>query len=298
VDISSFDLVTVLSKWAIYLCFTAIVGGSFMLTFVQKRAEERLATLLYIRNSALFGILLVFVNYLGQVGLFAENGWVGMLDSHMHSLLWFSAIGETVNWRTAGFSIAMVASFIALYSSQNIGWLVWAMLLSAGLLLAYSFSILGHTSNLNVLYQGLITLHVLAIGSWIGSLYLLWRYCLTLNLSLLKGLMEKFGQLAMGVVMLVAISGGAVLLQFIDSPQDLLKSNYGVAMSIKLSLVLVILFIAARHKFILVPNLKNKDEKTATQKLRNSIALEMFIAALILASTAILSSFFGPPNLS
>jgi putative copper resistance protein D len=99
------------------------------------------------------------------------------------------------------------------------------------------------------------------------------------------------------IVILVLLSGMGMVWMLFDSPTELFSSNYGIAVTIKLCLVAIILFIAAWHKLVLVPKLTIANTSLAKQKLQKSIGLEALIAVLILATTAVLSSVLGPMSL-
>lgn len=57
--LNAFDITALIAKWAIYLSFAAVVGGSFMLTMLRHAREEALALRNYISGGAVLG---VFVN--------------------------------------------------------------------------------------------------------------------------------------------------------------------------------------------------------------------------------------------
>lgn len=296
--LSGFVVMALLAKWAVYLGFAAVVGGLFMLNLVHQQPKEAAVLRHYIGSGAVFGLMAVTLNYLAQVASFAGDGVAGMFDGFMHELLWFSPIGESVLWRVAGFGLVLLGSRLILSTTPKVRQLAWAIVLSGTVLLATAFSTIGHSTELNFFSQSMVFLHVVIIGSWVGAFYPLWRLCSVAKVADLQRIMDKFGQLGIGIVALVALSGGSLLWQLFDKPSEFISSSYGMAMLSKLSLVMIILLIAARHKFILVPNLTSPKESLAAQKLQNSIALEIVVGVLILATTAVLSSILGPVSLS
>lgn len=296
--LSGFIVMALLAKWAVYIGFAAVVGGLFMLNLVRQQPKEAAVLRHYIASGAALGLVAVAVNYLAQVGSFAGDGVAGMFDGFMHELLWFSPIGESVLWRVAGFGLVLLGSRLILSTTLKIRQLAWAIVLSGTVLLATAFSTLGHSTELNFFSQSMVFLHVVIIGSWVGAFYPLWRLCSVANVKELQLIMDKFGQLGIGIVALVVVSGGSLLWQLFDKPSEFITSGYGQAMLLKLSLVCVILLIAARHKFILVPSLTNQNDPIAARKLQKSIALEVVVGVLILATTAVLSSVLGPVSLS
>jgi putative copper resistance protein D len=138
---------------------------------------------------------------------------------------------------------------------------------------------------------------VLIIGSWIGAFYPLWKLCSTDDNIVIKNVMDTFGRLGIVIVILVLLSGMGMVWMLFDSPTELFSSDYGIAVTIKLCLVAIILLIAAWHKLVLVPKLTIANPLLAKQKLQKSIGLEALIAVLILATTAVLSSVLGPMSL-
>lgn len=296
--LTEFDLMALISKWAIYVSFASLVGGTFMLGLLREQHSEVVAIRRYIVIGTCLGVIAVVINFFAQVGAFAESGFAGMFDTQMRQFLWSSPIGESVTWRIIGFSIVLIACRSVLGPVNALRRVAWIGLLVGGLILATSFSLLGHSAELNRFAQGMLLLHVLAIGSWVGSFYPLWRLCAHADFTLIRHVMDKFGQLGIGIVILVSGSGGALLWQLFDKPAEFFNSNYGLAISLKLSFFSIILLIAALHKFILVPRLKIENTQIAQRKLKLSIAIEGLVALFILTITAVLSSVFGPESLS
>ena len=312
--LTEFEILALLSKWLMYLSVATVIGGAFMLvlthSLARTQASEMTHLYRYIGCGAVLGLLAVTINFFVQVGSFAEDGIGGMLDQQMQLFMWQSPVGESLAWRVAGFSLALFGSSGALLARQGVSKLANALLAMGVIALGTSFSLIGHSTELNFWAQGLVVLHILVIGSWLGSFYPLWRMCSSastssssgVGLSDLKAVMDKFGQLGVMIVSLVLATGAALVWMLFDSPMELIDSDYGRAILLKLSLIVVILLIAALHKFILVPKLESplsvEAEHSARIKLKRSIAIEAMIGALILAVTVMLSSVLGPVSLS
>jgi copper resistance protein D len=312
--LTEFEILALLSKWLMYLSVATVIGGAFMLvlthSLARTQASEMTHLYRYIGCGAVLGLLAVTINFFVQVGSFAEDGIGGMLDQQMQLFMWQSPVGESLAWRVAGFSLALFGSSGALLARQGVSKLANALLAMGVIALGTSFSLIGHSTELNFWAQGLVVLHILVIGSWLGSFYPLWRMCSSastssssgVGLSDLKAVMDKFGQLGVMIVSLVLATGAALVWMLFDSPMELIDSDYGRAILLKLSLIVLILLIAALHKFILVPKLESplsvEAEHSARIKLKRSIAIEAMIGAFILAVTVMLSSVLGPVSLS
>ncbi|MXR67698.1 MULTISPECIES: copper resistance D family protein [Shewanella] len=296
--LTSFEIMALLSKWFIYLNVAAIMGGAFMLGSVRLERREVSIICDYVSLGAILGIFAVTVNYLVQVGSFADDGFAGMLDIQMYVFLWATPVGESVGWRLMGFALALSASRLMLNPAQGVRRAALISLVVSTVLLAATFGLAGHSVELHVLARFFIFVHLLAVGCWVGAFYPLWRMCSTLDAIALKHVMDRFGLLGIALVSLVLFSGTGLLWMLFNKPEEFLNSDYGIAVSLKLFLVTIILLFAALHKFILVPKLAHEEQQEMKYKLKNSIALEFIVGLLILATTAVLSSVLGPESLS
>jgi putative copper resistance protein D len=292
-----FEISVLISKWVIYLSVAAVIGGTLMQYLIKGQPNLGISVTKYTGLGAVLGLIAVSVNYFAQVGAFAENGLMGIFDAQMHAFLWPTQVGQTVFWRLIGFGLMLVASGLLLHKNRYIKTFSAVLAILSCLLIAVTFTFIGHSTELGLLAQGLILIHVLIIGSWIGAFYPLWKLCSTDDNIVIKNVMDTFGRLGIVIVILVLLSGMGMVWMLFDSPTELFSSNYGIAVTIKLCLVAIILFIAAWHKLVLVPKLMIANPSLAKQKLQKSIGLEALIAVLILATTAVLSSVLGPMSL-
>ena len=318
--LSQFELLGIMTKWLIYIGVASSLGGFLMIvmnagSITRKRqidtstgsAVDDLSG--YMRKGAMMGILAVVMNFFIQVGSFAETGVVGMWDPLMTEILWQSSVGGSVSWRIAGFVLVLLATLMPVKRAGFAKNSALGLLLMATLCLAYSFTLIGHSADMDDLGKWLVALHVVAIGAWIGSLIPLWIMCGRLEAQSLKGVMDLFGKLAIFIVAVVVITGLILLSLLFQSPGEFIDTDYGRAILIKLFIISMILAIAALHKFSLVPNLDDNepklsplavtgDETNSAGILKRSIGVEILIAALILTTTAVLSSVLGPQSLA
>ena len=292
-----FEISVLISKWVIYLSVAAVIGGTLMQYLIKGQPNLGINVAKYTFVGAVLGLIAVSINYFAQVGAFAESGLMGIFDAQMHAFLWPTQVGQTVLWRLIGFGLMLVASGLLLHKNRYIKTFSAVLAILSCLLIAVTFTFIGHSTELGLLAQGLILIHVLIIGSWIGAFYPLWKLCSTDDNIVIKNVMDTFGRLGIVIVILVLLSGMGMVWMLFDSPTELFSSDYGIAVTIKLCLVAIILLIAAWHKLVLVPKLTIANTLLAKQKLQKSIGLEALIAVLILATTAVLSSVLGPMSL-
>ena len=125
---------------------------------------------------------------------------------------------------------------------------------------------------------------------WFGALLPLKQACHQLSYAELHLLMESFGKQASFTLSLLLVAGLWLVIQLVGSLDALISSSYGQTLLFKLALVVSILALAAKHKLILVPQLKNSQGREALSK---SISIEMVVAFAILSVTAGLTSVVG-----
>ena len=125
---------------------------------------------------------------------------------------------------------------------------------------------------------------------WIGALSLL-TISRTEQFAELKVSLERFSKHAVVIVSLLLLSGLALMLSLIHSAAELFTTAYGIALILKILLVIGLVAIAAVNKYIIVPRLLLQ---TDTAQFQRSVRLEIVVALLLLLLTAYLSTALGP----
>jgi len=281
----------VVTKWLSYVGFSLLLG----LWFCRSSLASYLAINDRLRPGyswLALALLLVCAPawLLASTGAMAESGLAGMLDPIMLQIMLDSSVGAAASWRLIAALGLLACALLALKWPTS----RWLSCLEAGLLglLAYSFAATGHLAEAPLWLPLLVTLHLLCMAWWLGLLPVLWRQCGTVPAAELKQQMVRFGQQALWPVAALFLSGLVMGLQLLE-PVQLLTSDYGQVALLKLALVASLLGLAARHRWSLVANLT----AAGVGKLRNSIALEMLLAVVLLLVTASLTSLVGPPNM-
>jgi putative copper resistance protein D len=291
----SWDIASLLAKVIIFMAMASVVGGIFCLYLtMQSHSQIRQSLLKYILTGALAGAFASSIYFFIQVGTFSQAGLGGMLDRMMLTILAQSDLGYASISRLAAFALTLVLVGYKKLSSKKVelrfGYFAIFILATAGLLLAYSFSLIGHVATLNLIARFVIGLHVFAISLWLGSLYPLWYLCKVEETEKLQKLMQRFGELAIVFVAVLILSGVYLLTQILDSPTEIISTSYGLILLFKLAGVSVLLLLGALNKLRLVPRLSNEN---GVLKLKGSITLEMVIAFIVLMITAYLTTLVG-----
>ena len=299
-ELSLWALALLTCKLSIYLGFVAVVGGVTTLLVFGSSAKMLGCSLdRYLWLSTGLALLSTILAFFVQVGALADSGFSGMWHPLFRTILWNSAVGESTLWRGLGFALMLVVLATLLTSREfaGAGWLrilMFVFWIIALYPLVFSFSLVGHVAELNLLAQLALSLHVLAIAWWMGALWPLWLSCKKLDQKSLYRIMHRFGQMARYAVALLIGSGVLVVIQLLDSISALWVTEYGRILSIKLVGVSAILLLALFHKMRLVPALLSQPKNSI--RLARSIQVELVLGSLILLTTAVLTTLVGPTH--
>ncbi|MBU2114721.1 MAG: CopD family protein [Gammaproteobacteria bacterium] len=278
-----------------YLAVSGSIGAAFLLQLpaLAQPQSDSLAFRLWLKRLVLgwsaAGMVLALLYLPLQAGALAETGVAGMADRLMLQMVWQSAMRTQLLLWLCGYAALWLWAWRAEHSGNAVAVNI-ALVSLAALLLAASFSQTGHVASLAGLWPLLLTLHVLAISAWVGSLLPLWQSCYRLAPDRLQALMQQFGQVALYLLVLLISCGVLILLQLLDSPSALFVSDYGRLMLFKLMLVAAMLLLAAWHKFNLVKALAKHQN---SRLLARSIFIEMLLALLVLATSSSFTTVVG-----
>ncbi len=285
------------TRWLLYIGAAAAIGGASSLWLMQHHVALKRTLMRYILSATLVAFGAAIMHFLVRVGEAYDEGLKGMFDPEMISFLWESPLGQALSLRSTGLLVLLVGLlFLLLVKSSNrtekieLGVLEGFLALLGTGLIALSFSEAGHAVEQPLLFQLTLAVHVIFTAWWMGSLYPLWLACHRLSFTDAHALLDRFGQLAVGALILL-LAGGVYMSYQLTGWTNLFSSDYGILLIVKVCLVGVILLLAAFHKIILVPRLQHAPNATV---LKRSIFLEKVIGASIFAITTVLTTLVGP----
>lgn len=281
------------TKLLLYIAFAMSVGGVSAMLMIQRYKPQHLPFLGYATLGAVLGLLLASLDFFLQVGSFAESGFAGMFDPLYIDILWQSGVGMSYKLRLAGW-LGLLILLLALRLNTALAKPVFVVYLGISLVIAASFTFVGHTVHQDLWVRMALVLHVFIAMWWIGSLYPLRQWCKAFPANTLQLLMHQFGKQASLLVATLLLAGVGVSYVLEASFENLFGSTHGNVLLLKLGVVMAILALAAQHKFRVIPNLNSRE---AVLKLQRSISIEMVIALLILIVTAVLSTLVGPSQM-
>ena len=282
---------TWLVKVFLYLGVAFVIGGSFCYFLLGRYVEIKATILKYITIGAGLGFLSSALGFFILVGSFANTGLSGMWDINYVNILMSTPIGHTHVIRTISFALLLLFMVVKLSKGTNqiskIEGTIFVILLIP---IVFSFSQLGHVTNLTLFAQVLLSIHVLVMSLWMGALYPLWKTSQKINGLPLKERMHLFGRIAAFIVGILLACGASIALLLIKDFNTLLNTPYGHGFIIKILFVLSILLLAAFNKWYFTPRLQ--DPKFA-KKLGYAILFEMSLGLSILLTTGYITTVVG-----
>ena len=282
---------TWLAKVVLYLGIAFVVGGAFCYFLLGRYVEIKQTILKYITIGAGLGLISSILGFFLLIGSFANTGLSGMWDSNYINILINTPTGHVHIIRSISFALLLLLMIIKLSKGtiqvSTIEGVIILILLTP---IVFSFSQLGHDTNIPLFAQFLLSIHVLVMSLWMGSLYPLWRTSKKITGLPLKERMHLFGRIAAFVVGILLACGASIALLLIKDFNTLLNTPYGHGFIIKIAFVLSILLLAAFNKWYFTPRLQ--DPKFARQ-LGYAILFEISLGLMILLTTGYITTVVG-----
>ena len=229
-----------LARIGVYLGLFVGVGGAFFAAWIGQGPSGSTVS-----RGALAVGLVSAVASLGLQGLDLLNLPLGGIVT---SAPWTSALATSLG---PSLLIAIVAMAIAWYAWKSpsilIAWVLTTLAMAGvGLSLAAS----GHaaTASPQWLTRPSLFLHGVAVAYWIGALAPLAAMARRRNDDLPRAL-KQFSAIAMPLVGLLVLSGLVLSIIQLGSVRALIETQYGILLSIKLALVILLLALAALNRF-------------------------------------------------
>jgi putative copper resistance protein D len=189
----------------------------------------------------------------------------------------------------AALAVTQASSVALALLSLSAGGLKWPRLILSGLALA-ALAFVGHAADgagwLGAVRLAVLTLHLLAIGAWIGALPLLWRALAKARTDPVA-LLARFGALGGVCVAMVLATGVGALAFMVVGAGGRLGASYTQVLVLKLAFVAGLLCLAAVNRFRLTP-MMTRDPAKARTALRRSIIAEQILGLGALAAVALL----------
>ncbi len=282
---------TWLIKVFLYFGSIFVIGGAFCYFLLGRYIDINRTILKYITLGAGLGSFSSVFGFFILIGSFANIGLSGMWDINYINILINTATGHIYIIRAVSFLALLLFMLFKLNRGttqvSKIEGTIFVILLMP---IIISFSQLGHITQLTLFAQFLLSIHVLVMSLWMGSLYPLWKTSQLLNGIPLEERMHLFGRIAAFIVGILVLSGLSVALLLIKDVETLFYTSYGQGFMIKILFVLSILVLAAFNKWYFTPRLQ---EPKFAKKLGYAILFEMLLGLSVLLTTGYITTVVG-----
>ncbi len=270
-----------------YFVAIGAVGFRFGIVRQIRGMSDEAKAILRPDNAALLGVigvLLLGLSYLGAP----------YIDSVTHHKAFTASLSK--NLPQFEFKMTMLAfalvGFLLVRAASSVGWGLAAI----GILLAV----------LQPVYTGRFSskvnaVHISAASTWLGTLLVLMLIGIrgvarsstagTQRAELVADLVNSFSPLALVASAIVAITGVTTAWLHLKRISSLWTTSYGIALDIKLILVLIVVMLGAWNWRRVRPSLGVEGSE---ETIRRSAKMELTFAALVLIVTSVLVSLPSP----
>jgi copper transport protein len=266
---------------AFFLTVCLMVIGGLIFTFVIDRGVQRASLLRpVIARAAAAGIVTVVVGVYVHGGVLLDAAEASPWDPE----IWAVGLQST---RGSALIVTAVGLFLCLARRKAIATMGVALVIA-------SFALSGHAATASPRWIAIPTLlfHIGAVAFWMGSMVPLLN-ALHETQSAKTAIFRHFSDLALVVVPQLILAGGILAVLQIQKPEALFASAYGLMLSLKLSLVALLLVVAACNRWILLPEMAENVAGHAA-RFRRAIQAELVLGVSVLCATAFLAQTVPP----
>ena len=279
---------------AIYFGLAIGIGAMIVRFLLLPRCglahSERVPPLRAAATAAAFAAALILIaaplRLVLQVSLLADPGeaWLPL----MQTVIVDTALGRAMQLQAIWAAAALMAFTVARVGRDR-GWKAAGIGI---LILAATPGLAGHAAAAErpMIALTVATLHVLAAGAWVGTLFHLWRATRSVSESTVSAMIRGFHPIAVGSAGVLVATGAYQAWLALGGLGDLTSSVWGRLLVAKLVAVLVVAALGHRHWKTAEARLANGEQKG----LADSFLRELKFAALVIVFTAFLSSSAPP----
>jgi copper transport protein len=170
------------------------------------------------------------------------------------------------------------------------------MLLVGAALTIGSFLVTGHAATAPPawLMAVIVAVHLVCAAFWFAALRPLWLSTRSGAVQDAGHLMVQFSQRAVWTVAALFLTGAVITFVQVETPANMVATDYGIRLIVKILLFFALLSLAALNKRQLTPKLEAGDAQGAAS-LRKSITLEYVLIVMILIA-AVTLTLPSPPR--
>ena len=279
------------TKVVLYLSVAFVLGGAFCYFLLRHYLELKESILKYITIGAGLGLISSTLGFFILIGSFANTGITGMWNPTYINILLNTPTGHIHILRSMSFALLLLLMVVKLSRNKAQFSITESSIFGVLLIpIIFSFSQLGHVANLTLLAQILLSIHIIVMSLWMGSLYPLWKTSREISGLPLKDRMHLFGRIAAFIVGILIACGTSIALLLFKDFNTLINTPYGHGFIVKILFVMGIILLAAFNKWYFTPRLQNPK---FAKHLGYAIVFEMSLGLIILLTTSYITTVVG-----
>lgn len=275
------DAFAAIAQLALYVGTLCASGAVFAQASLKAQGDVSLT----LQRLARWGAVLTISATLGAIFvLILRLG--GDVDEATLSAVLMSSVGAAGGMRLTGAVLLLVTPTTTDDTFAD------GMRLSYAALIAASYLFIGHAAATGFAVGLMAVVHISLAGWWLASLIAMEAACRSQPVAVVAALVERFGKLAVGAIVLLIVVGGVLIASLVAWPLATL-SPYIATLGAKLGTVVLVLALASYNKFRLTPRLL-RHESGAVGALRRSIDVELLLIAAVLIATTLMTTYNAP----
>lgn len=296
-DPATITALTSTTRAAVYGASALVVGAAVFQAMVLPRAsgmstDERAFARTRARAIGYVAAWVLLLSHLARL-------YIQVIDSFLVAMPTTEMVGQLFfSTRTWGLGIlaqiiisaGLVAILLATRRARGtLPWLMAGTALLAATSVPLTGHAIGHGGPVAVAAQ---SAHVFAVGSWLGTLAVLWVTCRRLpSAAGLAAVIRAFSPVALSSAALLAVAGTATYLLHVGDLSDVLSSEYGLVLVLKIAVFLSAAGAGYANWRHVTPRLERTGERATFTK---SAALEIGLAVVALLLTTVLTNLEQP----
>jgi putative copper export protein len=282
------DHVLSVATWVGYVASTVLLGGLVFERFVARRQVR-----LRLGTTVVVGLLAAGAALPLRAAEVSGQGLTALTDPEVFRLVATSAFGGALVLRAAG----LLVLGATLGSRAGAGRMRGFARIVGGAIVVASYLLIGHpqANDPTVLEVGALTVHLLAVATWLGGVVVLANELRPRPAGggrrLSNDAVARFSRMAEAMVVLV-LGSGLVLAEGQNALSTApWRTGYGLALTVKLCFVGVVLLIGGYNKLRVVPAIAERDCAAARRHLRSTCIVESMVISMgVLLMTAAMTS--------
>lgn len=262
-------------------------GVAIFIAIFHASLGDSLRIILRIGRVAAILALAFVVTHLVLEASRMAGTFAGVFDLGLQERVLSSSMGATAGLRVAGLLVLL----IGLYGNGGFAQL---LAVTGANLTLFSFALIGHTSvdADRWILAPLLLAHVLIVAFWFGALLPLYAITLRESSVVAAKLVDRFSQIAFWLVPGILVAG-IVLALFLVPGFATLREPYGMLLLAKIAGFALLMGLAAANKWRLGPAIE-RGEESGVRLFRRVVGTEYILIVAVLATTAVMTSFFSP----